>query len=318
MRRTIISLLGGLALALAGTAAAAGLELAPKRIEATTTGYEIEVKYPHTGIAEIDRDTDAWISQEVAAFKDGYEPAEGSSAPCSLAIAWRAARNDATLLAIAYEQTGYTGGAHGSFNHVTRNYLLPEGRRLELAEVLDGQKGLARLSELTIRDLERQLLPDGLSDAEWIARGAGTDWDNFQHFLLLPEALKILIDPYQVASWASGPQQVTIPLVELSGVLRAGFNAAAASFDCTRAASAVERAVCADAALAGRDRDVAAAYRQRLAALDEAGQRELRSQQRRWLVRRDSLCSSDQSGAAFTGCLAGLYRLRQAELGNAR
>ncbi len=62
---------------------------------------------------------------------------------------------------------------------------------------------------------------------------------------------------------------------------------AAASFDCKRASSIVEKEICGLPALADLDGDIGATYKQALAALAPADADALRAEQRAWLKERD-------------------------------
>ncbi len=62
---------------------------------------------------------------------------------------------------------------------------------------------------------------------------------------------------------------------------------AAASFDCKRAATIVEKEICGLTAFQDLDRDIAATYAQALAALSAADADALRAEQRAWLKERD-------------------------------
>lgn len=84
-------------------------------------------------------------------------------------------------------------------------------------------------------------------------------------------------------------------------------GAQAASFDCAKAASADEKAICASRSLSDKDVEMATKY-QFLHGLFAMGTRgEMQDQQQRWLERR-KLCGSD------VNCLAGSYQTRIAEL----
>jgi len=300
----------------AGAASAAGLKIEAKTVEAKSAAYEIEARYPQTGVKAVDQAIAGWIEDEVATFKKEAAPEQDSAGGAwTLDIGYTVERNDAEALALLFTLSSYTGGAHGSHVLRTWNFLLPEGTRVDLAQVLDGRKALAKLSEIAVADLTKQLLtPDGMADADWIRRGAGPDWGNFENFLLLPDALKIAFPEYQVAAYAAGPQEVRVPLSALSGLLRKDPRAPAASFDCARAGTPVERAICADAGLARLDREVAQAYAQRIADIEAASDKEaVRAAQRGWLGRRDAACR-DQAGPALGACLTGVYRARLAEL----
>lgn len=80
----------------------------------------------------------------------------------------------------------------------------------------------------------------------------------------------------------------------------------AAGFDCAKAVSDVEKAICGDTALSQLDGDLAAAWQQSVAGSGNADA--LKAAQRRWLKQRDA-CGGD------TVCLAGRYR---AKTGRAR
>lgn len=304
------------AMVLAGAASAAGLKIDAKTVEATSAAYEIKAEYPQTGVKAVDREVAGWIEDEVATFKKEAAPEQDSAGGAwTLDIGYTVERNDDDVLALLFTLSSYTGGAHGSHVFRTWNFLLPDGARVDLAQVLDGRKALARLSAIAVADLGRQLLtPDGMTDADWIRRGAGPDWGNFENFLLLPDAVKIEFPQYQVAAYAAGPQEVRVPLSALSGLLREDPRAPAASFDCVKAATAVERAICADTALSRLDREVAQAYGQRIAGIDAASDKEaVRTAQRGWLERRNAACK-DPSGTVLAACLTSVYRARLAEL----
>ncbi|RAZ83828.1 lysozyme inhibitor LprI family protein [Cereibacter johrii] len=70
--------------------------------------------------------------------------------------------------------------------------------------------------------------------------------------------------------------------------------AAQASFDCSRAGTTVEHAICGDPALAALDRDVAQAYGALRAGQPPAVRDRLLAEQRAWLATRDG-CGSDRT-----------------------
>lgn len=87
------------------------------------------------------------------------------------------------------------------------------------------------------------------------------------------------------------------------------------SFDCSKADSAAEDLVCADADLAGRDRKLAEIYRQSLERLDSGGDSsgavgELRAEQRGWIGGRNDCWKADDPRE----CVQSSYRTRIAEL----
>ena len=108
----------------------------------------------------------------------------------------------------------------------------------------------------------------------------------------------------------------------------------AASFDCSRAVSPFEKAVCADSALSKADETLASTYRADRALLSAAGQGALRSSQRSWLAYATRLCRPGDTPlnaprwsmygrtpktpeALVASCLEDTYRERQRLLGAA-
>jgi uncharacterized protein YfaP (DUF2135 family) len=83
----------------------------------------------------------------------------------------------------------------------------------------------------------------------------------------------------------------------------------AASFDCAKAAAAVEKAVCADEALSAADDALAETYERLawLASSDPAATKRLVAEQRDWLLGRRNPCLDN-------GCVATAYSARQSEL----
>lgn len=315
-----------------GAAAAGALAPEARTIESETADFRIDARYPHTGVKAIDDEIVAWVNAEVAALKQQGPPdPEWATGAYSLDIDYEVARNDAAVFGVRFNEMTSTGGAHPNHGVRTFNYRMPAAQRIDLAQVIDGERGLARVSALVIADLgERLTAPDVGADIEGIQQGAAPQWSNFENFLLLPDAIEFVFPPYQVAAYVFGTQEASIPLSRLREVLRRDSSAPAASnpaaaaaaqpsasmasFDCARAATPSERAICSDAALAGLDRDLARSYAARLAEAGDAERKgEVKARQRAWLKNRDEACR-DQSGAAAVSCLTGVYRARHAEL----
>jgi uncharacterized protein len=95
-------------------------------------------------------------------------------------------------------------------------------------------------------------------------------------------------------------------LLVLGGLAVATSPAVAASFDCSKAATAVERAICANAELSALDEKAAEYYRAALGTLPGA-QECLRADQRTWLAQVRNRCTSD-------ACLKEAYLNRLSEL----
>lgn len=98
-------------------------------------------------------------------------------------------------------------------------------------------------------------------------------------------------------------------LLATAGIAWSG-AAGAASFDCGKAATPAEKAICADPALSKADDDLAAAYKAALAAtLDPAS---LRRAQRQWLQDRDRTDVASDYLLAYTNRITELAKQAQA------
>jgi len=91
----------------------------------------------------------------------------------------------------------------------------------------------------------------------------------------------------------------------------AGHAAEQASFDCTKASTAIEKAICADPALAAADRKLAETYQAASAKLSDEGRSALRDEQRQWLKRLRLVCGEATPVGA---CVVDGYRTRQKDL----
>lgn len=88
----------------------------------------------------------------------------------------------------------------------------------------------------------------------------------------------------------------------------------AASFDCTKAATPQEKAICASPELSAADDQMAAAYHAWLTAAEPDWAAGIRDDQRAWLRVRATSCPAGQSSKPITTCLSHLYQGRIEEL----
>lgn len=84
------------------------------------------------------------------------------------------------------------------------------------------------------------------------------------------------------------------------------------SFDCAKAGSKVEMAICSDWILAGYDRDLAALYGALRAELDDQGKEALKSEQRAWLKGERNACEGTKATSDLKAEDARVFCLRAA------
>jgi uncharacterized protein YecT (DUF1311 family) len=281
-------------------------------------GYELRYVYPRISIPSADAAMQDWVHALVQGFKEVLADRGTQEPPYSAQLTFTVTRSDESVVSILFSYSIYTGGAHPNLAQTAFNFLMPDGTRVFLPDLVDNA-GIQRVSVLAIADLTARLTgPDGMSDPAWIRTGAAPFADNFERFELLPDQLVLEFDPYAVAAYAAGPQKVRIPIAQLQDVLRPDPRAPLPSFACPDARTAVERAICADMPLAQLDRRTAEAFNMRLRFESSGNQPPtVRAQQQAWLGERDAACSGSADGA-LVSCLAQQYTSRLSALQNFR
>jgi hypothetical protein len=127
---------------------------------------------------------------------------------------------------VSYVFTIYqdTLGAHPNTYFRTFAFNLESGQSLLLSDLFQPTANyLDTLSSLTRAALAKQQ-GSGANATDFINPGTTPNADNFQNFAVDGSNLVIFFPPYQVASYAQGPQTVKIPLSQLSSLLQAAYK----------------------------------------------------------------------------------------------
>jgi len=303
-----LSMGAGAALVLIGAAdAEAALPVTKKAFTHHTRIYETTCEYPQTGHAAIDKEIAAWAKGFIRDFetqtKHDHQPQER---PYSMDLRYKIARNDNEVFAVVFHDAYDQGGAHPNSAIITFNFLMPDGWRVYLGEIIKPD-GFARVSELAIADLDRKLQLAPPND-DVVRSGAGPYSFNFTEFTLLKNEIVLHFDPYAVASYADGPQEAHLALGDLKDVIRRDWRAPQPSFDCAKAGSAIEHLLCTDVALARLDRELAEEYLHRIKVDgDKVYIERTTAEQRDWLAKRDRDCGHARDMKA---CLTASYHAR--------
>ncbi len=299
-----------LVLGLGAVGASAEATITEKHMAEHGDGYDINLAYPELGVPRADAAIAEFVQADFSGFKDWASLRTPQEPPYSAQLTYTVARNDESVVSILFSYAFYTGGAHGNLTQTAFNFLMPDGARVFLPELV-GSDGVQRVSDMAIGSLDAQLVgPNGMSDPNWIKTGAGPYPENFETFEWLPDEVVLEFDPYQVAAFAAGPQEVRIPLSQLQDLLRPDPRAPLPSFDCALAETSVEHAICSDMPLAQLDRRTAEAFNMRLRFEAEGAQPPIvRAQQRAWLTQRDAACATP-SVPDLVSCLSDQYKQR--------
>jgi hypothetical protein len=195
---------------LPGFAGAAVDAVEEKTIAVGEAGISVEFHYPRLGTADVDADIEEWANRVVADFMaDNGEAASGNN--FQMISSYRIVRASDVVLTVVWDIWYYTGGAHGQLDIVACVYDLRSGRLLDVSDLFaDEQKALNLMSAFSYRRLS-----ETLPSEDMIRSGTSPDLANFATLAPTPEGVRIFFQPYQVAPWVSGPQEVDMPLEDL-------------------------------------------------------------------------------------------------------
>lgn len=123
-----------------------------------------------------------------------------------------------TILTVRQETYTYTGGAHPNTQISLQSFSRRTGHALQLTEVVSDTTALLGLVERAFRKQQDIRPGQNLEAAGYFLRDS-------QFFLpdtfgIGREGLIFLYNPYEIAAYAVGPIQLTIPYSELKAVLR--------------------------------------------------------------------------------------------------
>jgi hypothetical protein len=198
--------------------------------------YTVDAEYPQIeGDQRFDsfsREVKAMITKDVAAFKteeNAQESEAGTETPSenldsTLDIRYEIRLATDALISVEFTEGNYErGAAHGNSATTVLNYDVKNARKLSLAELFNPKSNfLGVISAYCIKSLKEQSKKnnDSMPDEELIKSGTAPQADNYRAWAITRKGLWITFDPYQVASFAAGPQNVLVPYSALKEVLK--------------------------------------------------------------------------------------------------
>jgi len=174
---------------------------------------DLDVHYPVFGNAPVDQDLALWAHRVVDTFTKGLgddhlNPRQFRN---ELKAVYTVSSASPRSLTVTYEVWSYAGGVHGNNDIITLSYDLERGQRLFLEDLFTSvDTALERLESYCSQAL-RATLGENL-DEEMLKSGTAPELVNYAGFSLFPAGLRIHFQPYQVAPFAAGAQQVDVPL----------------------------------------------------------------------------------------------------------
>ncbi|HMM29407.1 MAG TPA: DUF3298 and DUF4163 domain-containing protein [Aggregatilineaceae bacterium] len=194
---------------------------------------EVDIDYPLELTAEfpvVEEAVDRFLAEERAAFLAPIADPEFvnyTPGPLTLDIQYQSVGFSEDVLSLQFIIYTYSGGAHGMTYFRSFTFYLPKEIELSLPDLfLPDTNYLEVIAPMVQAALAEQL--GDMADPDWIAQGAGPLPENYQDWVLTPDALVFTFEPYQVAAYAAGPQTVTILLADLADILAPEFSPAMA------------------------------------------------------------------------------------------
>ncbi|RYC70268.1 MULTISPECIES: DUF3298 and DUF4163 domain-containing protein [Spirosoma] len=125
------------------------------------------------------------------------------------------------VLTVKMETYAYTGGAHPNSNQSFFTFNRETGQPLNLSDMVSDTVALLGVVEKAFRK-QQQLLP------QYNLEERGYFLHDGRFFLpanvgLSPKGMIFYYNPYEIAAYAVGPIEVTVPYEQLNGILREGW-----------------------------------------------------------------------------------------------
>lgn len=120
---------------------------------------------------------------------------------------------------VAFGFEEFTGGAHGIPYTVMLHYDVAGNKDTALKDIfVENSDYLGQISKLCAEDLTARQA-EIATDSTFITEGTQPKDSNFKNFTISGDTLKFSFDPYAVASFAAGPQEVKIPFSKLESII---------------------------------------------------------------------------------------------------
>lgn len=202
--------------------------------DGTAPRYSIAAQYPVMKGLRNNSAQDAlnsmlskWVLNRITQFRTDLDAMESPNATSRLpgdnriSVTYSLKVKTDHILGIAWDvYQQFAGAAHPSEVLNVMVYDLDTGRQLMLADVfIPGSPYLKRLSQFCTQQLTVAAANSGYPLFE---EGLRPIPKNFENFLLRPEGLYIVFNPYQVAPYVAGVQEVTVPYTVVADLLQPG------------------------------------------------------------------------------------------------
>lgn len=201
----------------------------PRALDETVIGKAINTSIREELISTLKFDEEKEVStieQAMTSFTNSYQEVQRQFT--DEAIGWEAyiegevTFENERLITISLNSYNFTGGAHGYGSTVFLNFDKKKGVELEYYQLFKDLEGFIKLSEEKFRKQEN--IP-----AESLINSTGFMFSSDRFHLpenmgFSKEGLHLVYNQYEVASYADGPIEMTLPLEEVNPFLKSKFK----------------------------------------------------------------------------------------------
>ena len=186
--------------------------------------YTLKINYPFMERVSdprfqlFNQEVNKLVNQISQDFKKNIQPIlatpDPNFSPSFLIVDFKITNGDKGLISVLFNVGFYmSGAAHPNQYAETLNLDISSGKVLALKDLFKpGADYLKFISDYSFQDLTKQ------GYLEWDS-GTAPNEDNFRSWNMTPDGLLFSFDPYQVASYAMGPQSVVIPYLSMKDIL---------------------------------------------------------------------------------------------------
>lgn len=201
-------------------------------IKEETSAYEITAHYPEfSGLPIYENEINSLIRElingEINSYKTDLDEAASfdKTATGIFNSDTSVILENSQIISVRFNISTYMSGAAHPFNYVKGlNIDVSKGQKLTLDEIFS-RDYLNIISDLTRTKLlqdraKAQEDPLDQQQEQWIREGTEPRTENFSAFVLGAQDITIFFNPYQVAPYAAGIIDVSIPYSDIKGAIR--------------------------------------------------------------------------------------------------
>lgn len=170
-----------------------------------TPEYLIDVQYPQFGIPTIDEKIGKIVNDIITEFKTlPPNPPDMNSPQNELTARFDSAYVGPDIVSVKLIISEYSGGAHPNSLFSGLNFDRASGRQLLQGDAFK----MIGLTAQQVSVAATAQLKERLGDTMF-EEGANSNPENFSSFIISADKVTFIFQPYQVAAYAAGPQEVS-------------------------------------------------------------------------------------------------------------